>query len=159
MGFIVKKAPYTGDTVKDTIEKIRSAQNTEQKNSSEKRTVSNDASSFSLYKSQSRQRVSHLSKPAGISERNETRIAIMKALLLGEMTQGEALKTLRVDVLGLKQDIFAKLTGVSRKTLSEVENDKGNYTSDIINKVFKPFGLQVGLVPTSRHMLSAMFKE
>lgn len=159
MGFIVKKAPYTGDTVKDTIEKIRSAQNTEQKNSSEKRTVSNDESSFSLYKSQPRQRVSHLSKPAGISERNETRIAIMKALLLGEMTQGEALKTLRVDVLGLKQDIFAKLTGVSRKTLSEVENDKGNYTSDIINKVFKPFGLQVGLVPTSRHMLSAMFKE
>ncbi|WP_413530734.1 helix-turn-helix transcriptional regulator [Rahnella inusitata] len=61
--------------------------------------------------------------------------------------------------MGLKQDIFAKLTGVSRKTLSEVENDKGNYTSDIINKVFKPFGLEVGLVPTSRHTLSALFKE
>lgn len=81
---------------------------------------------------------------------------IIKQLLLGEVTQGNALKSLRIEVLGLKQDAFARLVGVSRKTLSDVENDKGNYTSDIINKLFKPFGLQVGLVPTSKHLLAML---
>ena len=81
----------------------------------------------------------------------------MRALISGEVSQGEALKALRINVLGLKQDAFAKLVSVSRKTLSEVENDKGNYTSDIINKLFKPFGLKVGLVPVSQQVLSTLF--
>ncbi|MBP2170460.1 DNA-binding XRE family transcriptional regulator [Erwinia toletana] len=103
--------------------------------------------------------MSGLSQAMGVDGRNAARLAIIKALLLGEITQGVALKTLRIDVLGLKQDTFARLVSVSRKTLSEVENDKGNYTSDIINKLFKPFGLQVGLVPTSRHILATLFTD
>ncbi len=83
----------------------------------------------------------------------------MKMLLLGEMTQGQALKALRVELLGLKQDNFSKLVAVSRKTLSDIENDRGNYTSDIVNKVFKPFGLKVGLVPISRHTLNKILSE
>jgi DNA-binding XRE family transcriptional regulator len=81
----------------------------------------------------------------------------MRALISGEISQGEALKALRINVLGLKQDAFAKMVSVSRKTLSEVENDKGNYTSDVINKLFKPFGLKVGLVPVSQQVLSTLF--
>lgn len=81
---------------------------------------------------------------------------IIKRLLLDEMTQGEALRELRVDVLGLRQEAYIQLTGVSRKTLSEIENDKGNYTAEIINKVFKPFDLKVGLVPTSSQLLAAI---
>lgn len=77
--------------------------------------------------------------------------------MFGDLTQGKALKMLRVDVLGLKQDAFANLVSVSRKTLSEIENNKGNYSSDVINKVFKPFGLKVALVPTSRSMLADLF--
>ena len=69
------------------------------------------------------------------------------------------MKALRVNVLGLKQDTFAKLVSVSRKTLSEVENDKGNYTPDIINKIFKPFGLKVGLVPVSRQLYTTLFNR
>jgi len=84
--------------------------------------------------------------------------SIIKQLLLGELTQGGALKKLRIEVLNLKQDAYAKLVAVSRKTLSDVENDKGNYTSDIINKLFKPFGLQVGLVPVSKQLLSTLLK-
>lgn len=83
----------------------------------------------------------------------------MKLLMQGEMTQGQALKALRLDVLGLKQDNFSTLVSVSRKTLSDIENDRGNYTSDIVNKVFKPFGLQVGLVPISRHTLNKILNE
>ncbi|RNF48713.1 XRE family transcriptional regulator [Marinomonas hwangdonensis] len=81
---------------------------------------------------------------------------IIKRLLLNEMTQGEALRELRVDVLGLRQEAYTELTGVSRKTLSEIENDKGNYTAEIVNKVFKPFDLKVGLVPTSNQLLAAI---
>ena len=81
---------------------------------------------------------------------------VIKRLLLDEMTQGEALRELRVDVLGLRQDAYTKLSGVSRKTLSEIENDKGNYTAEIINKVFKPFDIKLGLVPTSSQLLAAI---
>ncbi|MDB4837205.1 helix-turn-helix domain-containing protein [Marinomonas sp.] len=79
---------------------------------------------------------------------------IIKGLLMNEMTQGEALRELRVNVLGLRQQDYVALTGVSRKTVSEIENDKGNYTADIFNKVFKPFDLKVSLVPTSGALLT-----
>ena len=55
-------------------------------------------------------------------------------------------KLLRTYVLNIKQTEFADLVKVSRKTISELENDKGNYTPEIINKSFKPFGLKIGLV-------------
>ncbi|MCW2475432.1 helix-turn-helix transcriptional regulator [Candidatus Symbiopectobacterium sp. NZEC151] len=103
-----------------------------------------------------RQRVSKKAKPISTPERQSAMNDIIRHLLLGEITQGKALKMLRADVLGLKQDAFATLVSISRKTLSDVENDRGNYTADVINKLFNPFGLQVGLVPTSRHRLAAL---
>ena len=106
-----------------------------------------------------RQRVSKNAKPISASERQSAMNAIIRHLLMGEITQGKALKMLRADVLGLKQDAFANLVSISRKTLSEVENDRGNYTADVINRLFKPFGLQVGLVPTSRHRLAAILSR
>lgn len=103
-----------------------------------------------------RQRVSKKAKPISTPERQSAMNAIIRHLLLGEITQGKALKMLRADVLGLKQDAFATLVSISRNTLSEVENDRGNYTADVMNRLFKPFGLQVGLVPASRHRLAAL---
>jgi DNA-binding XRE family transcriptional regulator len=79
--------------------------------------------------------------------------------LLGELTQGQALKNLRINILGLKQDVFARLVDVSRKTLSDIENDRGSYNTEILNKVFKPFGLKVGLLPSSPNLLNALLKE
>jgi DNA-binding XRE family transcriptional regulator len=79
--------------------------------------------------------------------------------LLGELTQGQALKNLRINILGLKQDVFARLVDVSRKTLSDIENDRGSYNTEILNKVFKPFGLKVGLIPSSPNLLNALLKE
>ncbi|EOM8404164.1 MULTISPECIES: helix-turn-helix transcriptional regulator [Klebsiella] len=78
--------------------------------------------------------------------------------MLGAISQGEALKKLRVEVLGLRQDEYARLVDVSRKTLSDVENDKGNYSAEIINKIYKPFGLETGLVPISKTLISSLFK-
>lgn len=79
--------------------------------------------------------------------------------MFGKLTQGQALKGLRVNILGLKQDVFAKLVGVSRKTLSDIENDRDSYNTEVLNKVFKPFGLQVGLLPSSPDTLRALLTE
>ncbi len=78
--------------------------------------------------------------------RTQAKDKIVECIFTGELTQGEALKKLRVQVLGIKQEQFAQLAKVSRKTLSDIENDKGNYSVDTLNQVFRPFGLQVGLV-------------
>lgn len=78
--------------------------------------------------------------------RTQARDKIINKLFAGDITQGEALKTLRVQVLGVKQDQFAQLVRVSRKTLSDIENDKGNYSVETLNQIFRPFGLKVGLV-------------
>ena len=106
-----------------------------------------------------RTRVSKKSRPVRALDRKGMINAIIKRLLIGELTQGAALKELRVNVLGLKQDSYAKLVDVSRKTLSDVENDRGSYKTEILDKLFKPFGLKVGLVPVSPGMLKSLLKD
>lgn len=72
--------------------------------------------------------------------------SIVEQMQAGMLTQGAALKLLRVQVLNLRQEQFATLVKVSRKTISDIENDNGNYSVDLLNQVFRPFRLQVGLV-------------
>ncbi|KAA5942712.1 helix-turn-helix transcriptional regulator [Enterobacter cloacae] len=104
-----------------------------------------------------RQRVSPGLTRISTLDRQAVLHAAIRDILLGKITQGEALKRLRVEVLGMKQDEYAKLVSVSRKTLSDVENGRGNYSADIINKIFKPFGLQTGLVPISKSLIASLF--
>lgn len=106
----------------------------------------------------SRQRVSTGLKKVKTIDRQAVIHAIIHDIMLGAISQGEALKKLRVEVLGLRQDEYARLVDVSRKTLSDVENDKGNYSAEIINKIYKPFGLETGLVPISKTLISSLFK-
>lgn len=106
----------------------------------------------------SRQRVSAGLKKVKTVDRQAVIHAIIHDIMLGAISQGEALKKLRVEVLGLRQDEYARLVDVSRKTLSDVENDKGNYSAEIINKIYKPFGLETGLVPISKTLISPLFK-
>ncbi|HBQ6254125.1 TPA: helix-turn-helix transcriptional regulator, partial [Klebsiella variicola subsp. variicola] len=104
----------------------------------------------------SRQRVSAGLKKVKTVDRQAVIHAIIHDIMLGAISQGEALKKLRVEVLGLRQDEYARLVDVSRKTLSDVENDKGNYSAEIINKIYKPFGLETGLVPISKTLISSL---
>lgn len=106
-----------------------------------------------------RSRVSKSLEPMSKEDQLVAVNQIIKRLLLNEITQGEALRELRVNVLRLRQEAYTELTGVSRKTLSEIENDKGNYTPEIINKVFKPFELKSSLVPTSSQLLLAILSS
>lgn len=103
-----------------------------------------------------RQRFSPNKPRVNTLDRKPVMHAIIRDLLLGNITQGQALKRLRIEVLGLRQDDYARLVKVARKTLSEVENDKGNFSAEMINKVFKPFGLETGLVPTSKSLIVSL---
>lgn len=96
-----------------------------------------------------RRRVSVASAPLSSEQRRVIIKSIIKSMLLGELTQGGALVHLRSDILGLKQVDYAKMVKVSRKTISEIENGKGGQSVEILNRVFKPFGLHMGLIPLS----------
>ncbi|AEX54525.1 helix-turn-helix transcriptional regulator [Rahnella aquatilis] len=155
----MKEPLIAADSAKSTIAKIRAKKNDANHSRRDAGQMLAQEKTSSTVKKQTRRRVSSLTKPVSTNDRNEARLNIMRALLLGEITQGQALKALRITVLGLKQDTFAKLVSVSRKSLSEVENDKGNYTPDIINRLFKPFGLKVGLVPVSQQIFRTLFES
>ncbi|WP_280566786.1 hypothetical protein [Chromohalobacter sp. 296-RDG] len=48
-------------------------------------------------------------------------------------------------------NLYAKatLTRISRRTLSDIETDKGSQSLTLLNSAFRPFGLSVGLLPKS----------
>ncbi len=80
-------------------------------------------------------------------------MALLGQFYAGELTEGKLLRALRRDVLGLSQDRYATLVGISRRTLSDLEGDKGNATLEVINRAFRPLGLEVGLLPRKRRLL------
>ena len=89
-------------------------------------------------------------------QRSEFRNQILRELWQGKLTQGQALKRLRIEMLGLKQAQFAKLVGVSLPSLSNLENDRA-VSVELINKAFKPFGVALSLVPMRCDEMEAMF--
>ncbi|KXO09585.1 transcriptional regulator, Cro/CI family [Moritella sp. JT01] len=59
-------------------------------------------------------------------EREALVIDVTVHMLKGTMTKGEALKHLRLKLFSVNQADYAKMVGISRKALSEIENGKGN---------------------------------
>ena len=90
-------------------------------------------------------------------QRSEFRNQILRELWQGKLTQGQALKRLRIEMLGLKQAQFAKLVGVSLPSLSNLENDRA-VSIELINKTFKPFGLRANLVPMQFDDMETLFQ-
>lgn len=86
-------------------------------------------------------------------EREEKLLDVARRLLADEISEGQALRLLRRDVLGLSQEAYASLVGISRRTLSDLEHDRANITLTALNRVFRPLGLKVGLVPRQRVLL------
>lgn len=89
----------------------------------------------------------------GPLEREASLRECLHALLNGETSEGKTLTRLRKKILGMNQDDYAKLVGLSRRTLSDIENDTGDQSLSVINAAFKPFGLRLGLLPTHNHLL------
>lgn len=106
----------------------------------------------------STQRVSKTKKMPPPEQRTAVRDQVVRQLLLNEISLGQVLKHLRLNVLAMKQEQYAKLVKISRKTLSDLENDKGNYSIEIINQTLRPFELQVGIVPINRDLIRQTLK-
>ncbi len=49
--------------------------------------------------------------------------------------------------LGLTQEKFAELTGITKRQIAEIETGKGNPTIDTLHKIGKLFGFSLGFVP------------
>ncbi|PMR72721.1 helix-turn-helix domain-containing protein [Billgrantia endophytica] len=86
-------------------------------------------------------------------ERERKLIEAARKLLTGEISEGQLLRTLRRDALGLSQEDYARLAGVSRRTLSDMEGDKGNISFTVMNRVYRPLGFKVGLIPRQPALL------
>jgi len=79
------------------------------------------------------------------SEREAYLLDLLDQLAQKTTTEGKVLAILRKEILGMNQDDYAAYVKVSRRTLSDIENDTGKQTLQVMNKVFKPFGLTMGL--------------
>ncbi|MCF7535153.1 helix-turn-helix domain-containing protein [Pseudomonas petrae] len=71
-------------------------------------------------------------------------------LLDGTVSMGAAVKRLRTEITGLRQEQFARMCKISLRTLRQIEQDEGNPTVQTLNAVFRPFGMQVGIIPLRR---------
>lgn len=91
-------------------------------------------------------------------DRQQVLIDLYQQYLLSEITLGQLLTHLRKNVLGLSQEQYATLVGISRRTLTDIEQDKGKLTQSVLDKVFKPLGLKAGLVPTHQHIVRKIIK-
>lgn len=93
-------------------------------------------------------------KPRHVDDREAALVALLQRFYASELTDGQLLRALRRDVLGLSQTRYAALVGISRRTLSDLEGDKGNVTLEVKNRVFRPLGLEVSLLPRKRSLLA-----
>lgn len=93
-------------------------------------------------------------KPRSIHDREAALVLLLQRYYAGELTDGRLLRSLRRDVLGLSQTRYSELVGISRRTLSDLEGDKGNVTLEVKSRVFRPLGLEVSLLPRKRSLLA-----
>lgn len=64
--------------------------------------------------------------------------------------------------MGLTQEMFAKITGLTRRQIAEIERNEANPTVDTLNKIGKIFGFTVGFVkrtPREEEPASAFHNE
>lgn len=76
--------------------------------------------------------------------RQELRNQLLAGIETGDLELSDALKLARKVVLKSQVE-YAKLVGVSKKIIADIELDKGNPTLVTLNKLFAPVGLTVGL--------------
>ena len=76
--------------------------------------------------------------------------SVEQGLAEGTLQLGEAARRLRVEDTGLHQTPFPRMCKISVRTLVHIEHGEGNQTLKSLNAVFRPFGLQMGVVKVRR---------
>lgn len=77
--------------------------------------------------------------------RAEVYARVEQAVQNGDISIGKAIQLLRQNVAQLTQAEYAKLCGVSQRTLAAIESDNANPSIDTMNQLLKLFGLKLGL--------------
>ncbi|MBC3299661.1 Helix-turn-helix [Pseudomonas cedrina] len=85
-----------------------------------------------------------------LEERTQLIDSIQAALADGTLDIAAAVRRLRTEVTGLQQTQFARMCKISVRTLVHIEHGEGNQTLKSLNAVFKPFGMQMGVVKLRR---------
>jgi DNA-binding XRE family transcriptional regulator len=89
-----------------------------------------------------RQKITKLSHDEYIIARTE----LIEKITAGQISIGAAVKGMR-EVLGMTQTEYGeKVAKVSRKVLSQIENDQGDPKLSTLNACCKAFGVKVGFV-------------
>jgi len=70
-------------------------------------------------------------------------------LIAGELSLVLASKRMR-ELINMDQDEFSKLIGVAARTFKDFESGRGNPTLATLQKIAKPFGLDVVFKPKGR---------
>ena len=73
--------------------------------------------------------------------------SVEQGLAGGSLELGSAVRRLRIEVTGLHQSQFARMCKISVR----IEHGDGNPTLKSLNAVFRPFGLQMGVVKVRRN--------
>ena len=79
-------------------------------------------------------------------ERAKLLAAVEALVCRRELSLGAAARVLRASFLGMSRREYAQRVGVSDRQLANLETDQANPTVATLERVFGPFGLQVGLV-------------
>ncbi|BAP42537.1 helix-turn-helix domain-containing protein [Pseudomonas sp. 21LCFQ02] len=77
---------------------------------------------------------------------------VQQGIADGTLQIGEAVKRLRVEGAGMLQTQYARMCKISVRTLIQIEQGEGNPTMKSLNAVFRPFGLQMGVVRRPRKL-------
>ncbi|MCG9730970.1 helix-turn-helix domain-containing protein [Shewanella sp. Isolate13] len=94
-----------------------------------------------------------------VNEKDALMLAVSRELLTGRKTPGQALKFLRVEMLSVNQEQYARMVGVTRKILSEIEGDKSKANVYVLNKVLRGVGLCVSILPRDNYIKDKLFNE
>ncbi|MCL1049545.1 helix-turn-helix domain-containing protein [Shewanella abyssi] len=81
------------------------------------------------------------------------------ALMAKEITTGQALKKLRVSLLSINQDEYAKMVGLTRKVISEIERDKSKSNVDVLNQSLRGVGLNIAILPRDKFLQEQVLKS
>lgn len=89
-------------------------------------------------------------------KRQQRLLELYTQYLKGHIDRGDILRLLRKQVLGMNQTEFCELVGISRRSLTSIENNEAGNNEEVLNKAFKIFGLKTGVVLTSTAQLNLL---
>lgn len=87
-------------------------------------------------------RIRKLTKEEIRAARQHIRVRVETA----DLRLPEGIRDIRKSI-GLTQDKFAEITGLTKRQIAEIETGKGNPTVNSLMKIGKLFGFELGFVP------------